>query len=79
MCEESEWLCPIVAEDGAQSRTREITRVLKVPHSRKWFKQVKAAGTIKTEKATMLFDSGAEVLILETNFARKVRYVVDKI
>ena len=43
----------------------------------KWFKQAKAVGTINNEKATMLFDSGAEVSILDTTFARKVGCVID--
>ena len=38
----------------------------------KWFKQAKAAGKINNEKATMPFDPGAEVSILDTTFARKV-------
>ena len=44
----------------------------------KWFKKAKAAGKINNEKATMLFDSGAEMLILDTNFARKVVCVIDE-
>uniref|UniRef100_A0AAV1T966 Peptidase A2 domain-containing protein n=1 Tax=Peronospora matthiolae TaxID=2874970 RepID=A0AAV1T966_9STRA len=43
----------------------------------KWFKQAKAMGKINNEKATMLFDSGAEVSILDTTFARKVGCVID--
>ena len=38
----------------------------------KWFKQAKAVGKINNEKATLLFDSGAEVSIIDTAFARKV-------
>ena len=38
----------------------------------KWFKQAKAVGKINNEKATLLFDSGAEVSIIDTTFARKV-------
>ena len=35
-------------------------------------------GKIKNEKATMLFDSGAEILIIDTTFARKVGCVIDE-
>ena len=38
----------------------------------KWFKQAKAVGKINNVKATMLFDSGAEVSIIDTTFARNV-------
>ena len=44
----------------------------------KWSKQAKATGKINNEKATMLFDSGAEVSILNTTFARKVECVIDE-
>ena len=44
----------------------------------KWFKQAKAIGKINNEKATLLFDSGAEVSIINTTFARKVGFVIDK-
>ena len=44
----------------------------------KWFKQVKAIGQIKKEKATMLFDIGAEVSIIDTTFARKVGCMIDE-
>ncbi|CAI5746914.1 unnamed protein product [Peronospora destructor] len=44
----------------------------------KWFKQAKAAGKINNEKATLLFDSGAEVSIIDTTFARKVGCVIDE-
>ena len=44
----------------------------------KWFKQAKAVGKINNEKATMLFDSGAEVSIIDTTFARKVGCVIDE-
>ncbi|GMF44011.1 unnamed protein product [Phytophthora fragariaefolia] len=39
----------------------------------KWFKQAKAVGKINNEKAPLPFDSGAEVSIINTAFARKVR------
>ncbi|GMF33859.1 unnamed protein product [Phytophthora lilii] len=38
----------------------------------KWFKQAKAVGKIDNEKADLLFDSGAEVSILDAAFACKV-------
>ncbi|KAE9307715.1 hypothetical protein PF008_g21165 [Phytophthora fragariae] len=43
----------------------------------KKFKQAKAVGKINNEKATLLFDSGAEVSILDIAFARKVGCYVD--
>ena len=43
----------------------------------KWFKQAKATGKNNNGKATMLFDSGAEVSI-DTTFARKVGCVIDE-
>ena len=47
-------------------------------HTRgKWSKQAKTADRINNEKATMLFDPGAEVSILDTTFARKVGCVID--
>ena len=44
----------------------------------KWFKQAKAVGKINNEKATLLFDSGAEVSIIDTAFARKVGCQIDE-
>jgi len=44
----------------------------------KWFKQAKAVGKINNEKAALLFDSGAEVSIVDTAFARKVGCVIDE-
>ncbi|GMF49079.1 unnamed protein product [Phytophthora fragariaefolia] len=43
------------------------------------FKQAKAVGKINNAKATLLFDCGAEVSILDTAFARKVGCYVDNI
>ena len=43
----------------------------------KWFKQAKATGKNNNGKATMLFDSGAEVSI-DTTFARKVGCVINE-
>ncbi|EGZ24685.1 hypothetical protein PHYSODRAFT_424253, partial [Phytophthora sojae] len=44
----------------------------------KKFKQAKAVGKINNEKATLLFDSGAEVSILDTAFSRKVGCYIDE-
>ena len=44
----------------------------------KWFKQAKAVGKINSEKATTLFDTGAEISIIDTNFARKVDCVINE-
>ena len=44
----------------------------------KWFKQAKAVGKINNERATLLFDSGAEVSIIDTAFARKVGCMIDE-
>ena len=41
-------------------------------------KQDKAVGKINNEKTTMLFDSGADISIVATTFARKVRCVIDE-
>ncbi|OWY99265.1 Eukaryotic/viral aspartic protease, partial [Phytophthora megakarya] len=38
----------------------------------KWFRQAKISGRINQEKAILLLDTGAEVSILDTTFARKV-------
>ena len=44
----------------------------------KWFRQAKAQGKINNLKATLLFDSGAEVSIIDTTFARKVGCIIDE-
>uniref|UniRef100_A0AAV1TUQ3 Peptidase A2 domain-containing protein n=1 Tax=Peronospora matthiolae TaxID=2874970 RepID=A0AAV1TUQ3_9STRA len=44
----------------------------------KWFKQAKAVDKINNEKATFLFDSGAEISIIDTTFARKEGCVMDE-
>ncbi|KAG3011606.1 hypothetical protein PC121_g3916 [Phytophthora cactorum] len=44
----------------------------------KWFRQAKVGGKINNEKATMFLDSGAEVSILDTAFARKVGCHIDR-
>uniref|UniRef100_H3H288 Reverse transcriptase domain-containing protein n=1 Tax=Phytophthora ramorum TaxID=164328 RepID=H3H288_PHYRM len=43
----------------------------------KKFRQAKAMGKIDNERATLLFDSGAEVSILNAAFARKVECYID--
>ncbi|POM63185.1 hypothetical protein PHPALM_27546, partial [Phytophthora palmivora] len=43
----------------------------------KWFKQAKAVGKLNNERATLLFDSGAEVSIVDSTFARKVGCYID--
>ncbi|OWY95817.1 hypothetical protein PHMEG_00034080 [Phytophthora megakarya] len=43
----------------------------------KWFKQAKSTAKINNEKATLLFDSGAEVSIVDSTFARKVGCAID--
>ena len=44
----------------------------------KWFKQAKATGKINNEKASLLFDSGAEISIVDTAFARKFGCVIEE-
>ncbi|KAE9059045.1 hypothetical protein PF010_g30776 [Phytophthora fragariae] len=44
----------------------------------KWFRQAKAIGKINNERATLLFDSGAEVSIVDSTFARKVGCIIDE-
>ena len=43
----------------------------------KWFKQAKASGKVNNIRANMLFDSGAEVSILDIAFARKAGCQID--
>ena len=43
----------------------------------KWFKQSKASGKVNNIRANLLFDSGAEVSILDIAFARKVGCQID--
>ncbi|GMF44442.1 unnamed protein product [Phytophthora fragariaefolia] len=56
--------------DIAQGESRGYWRY-HVPDKK--FKQAKAVGKINNEKSTLLFESGAEVSILDTAFARKWR------
>ena len=44
----------------------------------KWFKQAKVVVKINNKNATMLLDSGAEISIVDTAFARKVGCVIDE-
>ena len=54
-------------------------RVLEVSHTRKrCFKEAKAVGKIKNEKATMLFNSGIEIVIIDTTIDRKMRCSIDE-
>ncbi|OWZ18351.1 Eukaryotic/viral aspartic protease [Phytophthora megakarya] len=43
----------------------------------KWFRQAKITGKIHNEKAILLLDTGAEVSIVDTAFARKVGCYID--
>ncbi|OWY98607.1 hypothetical protein PHMEG_00030587 [Phytophthora megakarya] len=43
----------------------------------KWFKQAKSTAKINNENATLLFDSGAEVSIVDSTVARKVGCAID--
>ncbi|EGZ16784.1 hypothetical protein PHYSODRAFT_330843 [Phytophthora sojae] len=43
----------------------------------KWFRQAKITGKINNEKSILLLDTGAEVSIVDTAFARKVGCYVD--
>ncbi|POM72095.1 Hypothetical protein PHPALM_11248 [Phytophthora palmivora] len=43
----------------------------------KWFRQAKIAGKINNERGILLLDTGAEVSILDTTFARKVGCYID--
>ena len=38
----------------------------------KWFRQAKASGKVNNDHANLLFDTGAEISILDIAFARKV-------
>ncbi|GMG15736.1 unnamed protein product [Phytophthora fragariaefolia] len=44
----------------------------------KWFRQAKIHGKINNEKAILLLDTGAEVSIVDTAFARKVGCYIDR-
>ncbi|OWY97400.1 hypothetical protein PHMEG_00032074, partial [Phytophthora megakarya] len=43
----------------------------------KWFRQAKITGKIPNEKAILLLDTGAEVSIVDTAFARKIGCYID--
>ena len=45
----------------------------------KWFRQAKAGGKINSEKTDLLFDSEAEVSIIDTIFARNISCAIDEI
>ena len=40
----------------------------------KWFRQAKASGKVNNDHANLLFDTGAEISILDIAFARKVGF-----
>ena len=46
--------------------------------STKWFKQAKASGKVNNDRANLLFDTGAEISILDIAFARKVGCQIDE-
>ncbi|OWZ11408.1 reverse transcriptase [Phytophthora megakarya] len=56
-----------------QETTTEITK----PTPGKWFRQAKIVGKIHNEKAILLLDTGAEVSIVDTAFARKAGCYID--
>ena len=51
---------------------------MEVSHYGGWFKQHKVVGKIHNEKASNLFDAGAEVSIIDTTFARNVGSTIDE-
>ena len=57
---------------------RKSRRYYKYHTPGKWFKKAKAVGKIKTEKATMVFDSDAEISIIDTAFTRKVGCAIEE-
>ncbi|CAI5701516.1 unnamed protein product [Peronospora effusa] len=44
----------------------------------KWFRQAKASGKVNNDHANLLFDTGAEISILDIAFARKVGCQIDE-
>ncbi|OWZ03746.1 hypothetical protein PHMEG_00024470 [Phytophthora megakarya] len=56
---------------------RSTTMDLLPGESRKCFRQAKITGKIHNEKAILLLDTGAEVSIVDTAFARKVGCYID--
>ena len=44
----------------------------------KWFRQAKAFGKVNNDRANLLFDTGAEISILDIAFARKVGCQIDE-
>ncbi|OWY96159.1 hypothetical protein PHMEG_00033649 [Phytophthora megakarya] len=61
---------PTVNDHG--STTGRISGYWKHHSPGKWFRQAKITGKIHNEKAILLLDTGAEVSIVDTTFARKV-------
>ncbi|POM78838.1 Hypothetical protein PHPALM_3584 [Phytophthora palmivora] len=63
----------------ASLRKDEYARSDKYHAPGKWFKQAKAVGKLNNERVTLLFDSGAEVSIVYSTFARRVGcYINDR-
>ncbi|CAI5709087.1 unnamed protein product [Peronospora effusa] len=44
----------------------------------KWFRKVKSSGKVNNDHANLLFDTGAEISILDIVFARKVGCQIDE-
>ena len=44
----------------------------------KWFRQAKAFGKVNNDRANLLFDTGAEISILDIASARKVGCQIDE-
>ena len=44
----------------------------------KWFRQAKAFGKVNNDRENLLFDTGAEISILDIAFARKVGCKIDE-
>ena len=77
-CEASGLLCPFPVEMELDLAPGESRGYWKYHTLGKCFKQAKAVGKINNEKANFLFDSGAEISIIDTTFARKVGCVIDE-
>ncbi|POM59880.1 hypothetical protein PHPALM_31327 [Phytophthora palmivora] len=69
-------MLPETAEKMLNQDARRVTGNIDVPDKK--FKQSKAMAKINNIKATLLFDSGAEVYILDATFARKVGCHIDE-
>ncbi|EGZ20643.1 hypothetical protein PHYSODRAFT_328731 [Phytophthora sojae] len=67
----------VTTEIPEHGRDRSLPRVSEHRRSGKWFRQAKITGKINNEKSILLLDTGAEVSIVDTVFARKVGCYVD--